>query len=59
MLSPESIRQYQAESNCRAGYCLHCGTKLAMVETYVCDQCAINLYPDPNTTMFDEDEEDE
>lgn len=54
MLSPESIRQYQAESNCRAGYCLHCGTKLAMVETYVCDQCAINLYPDPNT----EDEED-
>lgn len=58
MLTPESIQQYQSESNCRAGYCLQCHTKLTPVEVHVCDSCAIYLYADPNSEMR-EDEDDE
>lgn len=58
MLTPESIQQYQAESNHRAGYCLHCGIRLAPVECHVCDTCAVLLYADPNSEMREEDEDD-
>ena len=58
MLTPESIQQYQAESNQRAGYCAKCGTQLAPVECHVCGQCAIYLYADPNSEMREEDEDD-
>lgn len=59
MLTPESIQQYQAESNHRAGYCLHCEIRLAPVECHVCDACAVLLYADPNSEMREEDEDDE
>ncbi len=57
MLSPEQITQYHAESNCRAGYCMQCKTKLTPVEVHVCDRCAIELYPDPNGFMTEEDDD--
>lgn len=58
MLTPESIQQYQAESNHRAGHCAHCNTPLHPFETHICEPCAINLCGDPNSEMR-EDEDDE
>lgn len=57
MLSHEQITQYHAESNCRAGYCMNCMIKLEPLEVHVCDRCAIELYPDPNGFMTEEDDD--
>lgn len=64
MLTPESVQQYQAESNQRAGYCAQCGTQLAPVECHVCSKCEIKLtmkewvFFETGKEMREEDEDD-
>lgn len=59
MLTPESITTYQRTCNSAAGYCAACKVKLHPFETHVCDNCAVELYPDPNSSMFEEDDDEE
>lgn len=57
MLQPSDITTYQRNSNAAAGYCASCRVKLHPFETHVCDNCAVELYPDPNAQMLDEEED--
>lgn len=55
MLTPESITDYQRQSNAAAGYCAVCTKQLASGEVYACNECAAEAYveTDPNGRLTD------
>ncbi|RKQ38377.1 protein NinF [Enterobacter sp. R1(2018)] len=56
MLTPESITDYQRQSNAAAGYCAACMKPLQPGEVYACNECASEAYveTDPNGRVTDE-----
>lgn len=57
MLSPSQSLQYQKESVERALTCANCGQKLHVLEVHVCEHCCAELMSDPNSSMYEEDDE--
>jgi predicted amidophosphoribosyltransferase len=57
MLTPDQITKYHADSNYRAGYCANCNKTLHSLEIYMCEHCCAELMSDPNSTMWEEDDD--
>ncbi len=58
MLSPSQSLQYQKESVERALTCANCGQKLHMLEVHVCSDCCAELMSDPNSSMYEEEDDE-
>ncbi|NUU68449.1 protein ninF [Enterobacteriaceae bacterium BIT-l23] len=57
MLTSDQTEQQQSERKI-THRCTECGIPLAPDECYVCDSCAIFLYADPNSMMYEGDDDD-
>ncbi|EBX7904585.1 protein ninF, partial [Salmonella enterica subsp. enterica serovar Heidelberg] len=49
--------QYQKESVERALTCANCGQKLHVLEVHVCEACCAELMSDPNSSMYEEEDD--
>lgn len=58
MLSPSQSIQYQKESVERALTCAKCGQKLHVLEVHVCSDCCAELMSDPNSSMYEEEDDE-
>ncbi|MCN2133423.1 protein ninF [Escherichia coli] len=58
MLSPSQNLQYQKESVERALTCANCGQKLHVLEVHVCGHCCAELMSDPNSSMYEEEDDE-
>ncbi|WP_100009583.1 protein NinF, partial [Escherichia coli] len=50
--------QYQKESVERALACANCGQKLHVLEVHVCEYCCAELMSDPNSSMYEEEDDE-
>ncbi|EID7351255.1 protein ninF [Escherichia coli] len=50
--------QYQKESVERALTCANCGQKLHVLEVHVCSDCCAELMSDPNSSMYEEEDDE-
>ncbi|EHW2737240.1 protein ninF [Escherichia coli] len=57
MLSPSQSLQYQKESVERVLTCANCGQKLHVLEVHVCSDCCSELMSDPNSSMYEEEDD--
>lgn len=58
MLSPSQSLQYQKESVERALTCANCGQNLHVLEVHVCEHCCAELMSDPNSSMYEEEDDE-
>lgn len=56
MIDPN--RSYEQESGERALTCANCGQKLHMLEVHVCSDCCAELMSDPNSSMYEEEDDE-
>nr|DAH95773.1 MAG TPA: NinF protein [Caudoviricetes sp.] len=50
-------RSYEQESVERALTCANCGQKLHVLEVHVCSDCCAELMSDPNSSMYEEEDD--
>lgn len=50
-------RSYEQESVERALTCANCGQKLHVLEVHVCTDCCAELMSDPNSSMYEEEDD--
>lgn len=50
-------RSYEQESVERALTCANCGQKLHVLEVHVCEHCCAELMSDPNSSMYEEEDD--
>lgn len=51
-------RSYEQESVERALTCANCGQKLYVLEVHVCSDCCAELMSDPNSSMYEEEDDE-
>lgn len=51
-------RSYEQESVERALTCANCGQKLHVLEVHVCSDCCAELMSDPNSSMYEEEDDE-
>ncbi len=51
-------RSYEQESVERALTCANCGQKLHVLEVHVCEHCCAELMSDPNSSMYEEEDDE-
>ncbi|EDI8622026.1 protein NinF [Escherichia coli] len=50
-------RSYEQQSVERALTCANCGQKLHFLEVHVCEHCCAELMSDPNSSMYEEEDD--
>lgn len=56
--SLDQNRSYEQGSVERALTCANCGQKLHVLEVHVCEHCCAELMSDPNSSMYEEEDDE-